>query len=128
VWGEELRVTKTILIADDEPQLRLLVRTTLETDDFVIHEAEDGQEALELANQVNPDLFLLDNMMPKLDGIAVCRHLRDNPRFCDRPIIMLTAKTQQQDLAQGKAVGVNHYLTKPFSPLELITLVEAILT
>jgi len=121
-------VTKTILIADDEPQLRLLVRTTLETDDFVIHEAEDGQEALELANQVNPDLFLLDNMMPKLDGIAVCRHLRDNPRFCDRPIIMLTAKTQQQDLAQGKAVGVNHYLTKPFSPLELITLVEAILT
>lgn len=121
-------MTKTILIADDEPQLRLLVRTTLETDDYVIHEAEDGQQALDLANQINPDLFLLDNMMPKLDGITVCRHLRDNPRFRDRPIIMLTAKAQQRDLAQGKEVGANHYLTKPFSPLELITLVEAILT
>jgi CheY-like chemotaxis protein len=121
-------VTKTILIADDEPQLRLLVRTTLEDDNHVIHEAEDGQEALEVANQVNPDLFLLDNMMPRLDGITVCRRLREDPQFRDRPIIMLTAKTQQQDIALGKAVGVNHYLTKPFSPLELITLVEAVLT
>jgi CheY-like chemotaxis protein len=118
---------KIILIADDEPQLRLLVRTTLEDEDYDIYEAEDGQQALEIAAQVSPDLFLLDNMMPVLDGISVCKALRDDPQFCDRPIIMLTAKSQQQDIAIGKAAGVSHYFTKPFSPLELLTLIEEIL-
>lgn len=121
-------VTKIILIADDEPQLRLLVRTTLEDDNYEIYEAEDGQQALELAAQVNPDLFLLDNMMPKLDGIAVCKELRANSKFSDRPVIMLTAKSQQHDISLGKKVGVTHYLTKPFSPLELMSLVEEILS
>jgi CheY-like chemotaxis protein len=119
---------KVILIADDEPQLRLLVRTTLEDEDYDIYEAEDGQQVLEVAAQVNPDLFLLDNMMPILDGIAVCKALRANPKFCDRPIIMLTAKFQQRDIEMGKAAGASYYLTKPFSPLELLTLIEEILT
>ncbi len=117
-------MTKIILIADDEPHLRLLVRATLEDDDYQIYEAEDGQEALELALRVNPDLFLLDYMMPRLDGVSVCKELRANPRFRDRPVIMLTAKSQQHDIALGKTAGVNHYLTKPFSPLELMDLVE----
>lgn len=121
-------MTKIILIADDEPQLRLLIRTTLEDDNYEIYEAEDGEQALELAAQVNPDLFVLDNMMPKLDGLAVCKELRANPEFQTRPVIMLTAKSQQSDIALGKAVGVDHYLTKPFSPLELMSLVEEILT
>lgn len=121
-------MTKIILIADDEPQLRLLVRTTLEDDDYDIHEAEDGEEALEIAAQVNPDLFVLDNMMPKLDGLAVCKELRANPQFSESPIIMLTAKSQQYDIAAGKTAGVDYYLTKPFSPLELMSLVEEILS
>jgi CheY-like chemotaxis protein len=118
---------KVILIADDEPQLRLLVRTTLEDEDYDIYEAEDGQQALEIAAQVTPDLFLLDNMMPMLDGLSVCRELRANPKFHDCPIIMLTAKSQQRDIEMGKAAGVSHYFTKPFSPLELLTLIEEIL-
>ena len=121
-------MTKTILIADDELPLRVLVRTTLEDERYEIYEAEDGKEALELAEQVNPDLFLLDNMMPEIDGITVCKQLRANPKFSDRPIIMLTARTQQRDIEIGKAAGVDYYLTKPFSPLELINLVEAILS
>jgi CheY-like chemotaxis protein len=126
-FNDENSDKKVILIADDEPQLRLLVRTTLEDEDYEIYEAEDGQQALEMADQVKPDLFLLDNMMPIRDGISVCKELRSNPQFCDRPVIMLTAKSQQQDIAIGKAAGVNHYLTKPFSPLELMTLIEEIL-
>ena len=121
-------MTKTILIADDELPLRLLVRTTLEDESYKIYEAEDGRETLELAEQVNPDLFLLDMMMPEIDGLTVCKKLRANPKFSDRPIIMLTARTQQRDIEIGKAAGVNHYLTKPFSPLELINLVEEILS
>ena len=119
---------KVVLIADDEPQLRLLVRTSLEDEDYEIYEAEDGQQALEIAAQVNPDLFLLDNMMPILDGISVCKALRADPQFRDRPIIMLTAKSQQQDIVLGKAAGVDHYLAKPFSPSELMALVEETLT
>jgi two-component system alkaline phosphatase synthesis response regulator PhoP len=86
-------MNKVILIADDEVPLRLLVRTTLEDERYKIYEAEDGKEALELAEQVNPDLFLLDNMMPEVDGLTVCKQLRANPKFSDRPIIMLTART-----------------------------------
>ncbi|MBD2036436.1 response regulator [Leptolyngbya sp. FACHB-321] len=121
-------MTKVILIADDEPQLRLLVRITLEDDDYAIYEAEDGQQALELAEKVSPDLFLLDNMMPGYSGIEVCQRLRMNPKFIHHPIIMLTAKSQQHDIAAGKTAGVDHYLIKPFSPLELMHLVEEVLS
>lgn len=121
-------MTKRILIADDESNVRLLVKTTLEDENYEIYEAEDGLQALELAEQVNPDLFLLDNMMPELDGITVCQRLRANPKFRDRTVIILSAKSQQQDIASGKAAGANYYLTKPFSPLELINLVEEILS
>lgn len=119
---------KKILVADDEPQLRLLVRTTLEDENYQIYEAEDGQQALELALQIEPDLLILDNTMPKVDGITVCKKIRLNAELCDRPVIMLTARSQEQDINLGKAAGVNHYLTKPFSPLELIRLVERILS
>lgn len=121
-------MNKKILLADDDPQLRLLVRTMLEDDNYEIYETEDGQQTLEIAVIVNPDLFLLDLRMPKLDGLSVCKELRANPQFCDRPIIMLTVESQQQEMALEKAVGVNYYLTKPFSPLKLMTLVENILT
>lgn len=119
-------MAKVILIADDEPHLRLLVRVALEDDNYEIHEAENGQQALELSLQVDPDLFILDSMMPGLDGLAVCKEVRANPRLRDRPVIMLTAKSQQNDIVLGKAAGVDYYLTKPFDPLELMSLVETI--
>ena len=118
---------KTILLADDEYHLRLLVRTTLDDPEYCILEAADGTTALELACKERPDLLLLDWMMPGINGIEVAKALRQNPATMHIPIIMLTAKSQETDKAQGHAVGVCIYLVKPFSPLELRRKVQEVL-
>jgi two-component system phosphate regulon response regulator PhoB len=115
---------KTILLADDEAHLRRLVRTTLEDLDYVILEAEDGAAALRLARERRPDLLILDWMMPGLSGLEVAEAARRDPRTAGRPIILLTARSQVRDLERGRAAGVFAYLTKPFSPLELLREVE----
>jgi two-component system, OmpR family, phosphate regulon response regulator PhoB len=117
----------TILVVDDEAPIVDLVRFTLEDADVRVVEASDGAEALALARQVNPDLVLLDVHMPKLDGLEVCRQLRREPAFARTPIIMLTAAGQQADRSSGLSAGADEYLTKPFSPLALLALVEALL-
>jgi signal transduction histidine kinase len=117
---------KTILIADDEPSLRMLTRITLEDPDYRILEAADGSTALDLVRSEKPDLLILDWMMPGLTGIEVAHILRQDPRTATIPIIMLTAKGQDTDKAQGRAAGVNAYLVKPFSPLELLQEIQAI--
>ena len=119
---------KTILLADDEANLRMLVHTTLEDPDYRIVEAEDGTAALTLAQEEHPDLLILDWMMPGMSGIDVARTLRDTPETANIPIILLTAKGQEQDKEQGRAVGAHAYLVKPFSPLELLEKVQEILT
>lgn len=121
---ESVTTVKKILIVDDERILRLLVRTTLESDEFQIIEAENGATALELVSEHQPDLVLLDRMMPGIDGLEVARKLRDQRRTADIPIIMLTAKGQEHDRAEGESAGVYAYLVKPFSPLELMQRVE----
>lgn len=118
---------KTILLADDEAYLRLLVHTTLDDPAYQILEATDGHQALAMARVEHPDLLVLDWMMPGLSGIAVAQTLRQDPATATMPIIMLTAKGQDIDRAQGQAVGVQAYLVKPFSPLELLEKVQAIL-
>ena len=117
----------TILVVDDEPSIVELVRFTLEDADVRVVEASDGAEALILARRVKPDLVLLDVQMPRLDGLEVCRQLRLEPAFARTPIIMLTAAGQQADRARGLGAGADEYLTKPFSPLALLALVEALL-
>jgi DNA-binding response OmpR family regulator len=117
----------TILVVDDEPSIVELVRFTLEDADLRVVEASDGAEALVLARRVKPDLVLLDVQMPRLDGLEVCRQLRREPAFARTPIIMLTAAGQQADRARGLGAGADEYLTKPFSPLALLALVEALL-
>ena len=117
---------KTILIADDEANLRMLARITLDDPEYRILEAEDGPTALALARSESPDLFVLDWMMPGLTGIEVARALRQDPQTTTIPIIMLTAKGQDSDKAQGRAVGVQAYLVKPFSPLELLQKIQEI--
>ncbi|NOT57425.1 MAG: response regulator [Deltaproteobacteria bacterium] len=117
---------KTILIADDEPSLRMLTRITLDDPDYRILEAADGSTALDLVRNEKPDLLILDWMMPGLTGIEVAHILRQDPRTATIPIIMLTAKGQDTDKAQGRAAGVNAYLVKPFSPLELLQQIQAI--
>ena len=117
----------TILVVDDEPSIVELVRFTLEDADVRVVEASDGAEALVLARRVKPDLVLLDVQMPRLNGLEVCRQLRREPSFARTPIIMLTAAGQQADRARGLGAGADEYLTKPFSPLALLALVEALL-
>ena len=115
---------KTILLADDEANLRILVRTTLDDSNYNILEVADGTSALDLARQQRPDLLVLDWMMPGINGIDVARTLRQDPSTADIPIIMLTARGQETDKAQGGSLGAYAYLVKPFSPLELLQKVQ----
>jgi len=117
---------KTIVIADDEPNLRMLARITLDDPEYRILEAEDGSTALALTRSEKPDLLVLDWMMPGLTGIEVAHTLRQDAQTSTIPIIMLTAKGQDTDKAQGRAAGVNAYLVKPFSPLELLQKIQEI--
>jgi DNA-binding response OmpR family regulator len=118
---------KTILLADDEANLRILVCTTLDDPGYCILEAADGTSALELAQKERPDLLVLDWTMPGINGIDVAKFLRQHPATAHIPIIILTAKGQETDKAQGDSVGANAYLVKPFSPLELLRKVQEVL-
>lgn len=117
----------TILVVDDEPTIRELVRFTLEDERVAIVEASDGVEALEQARAACPDLILLDVHMPRLDGIETCRRLRADMARAGARIVLLTAAGQDADRARGLAAGADEYLTKPFSPLALFALVRALL-
>lgn len=104
-----------ILIADDEPQIREILRVYFNKDGFVTVEAEDGQQALSMIEKEKPDLVLLDIMMPVLDGITACEEIRH--RY-DLPIIMLTAKDEDDDRILGLEKGADDYITKPFNPVK----------
>ena len=117
----------TVLVADDEPHIVELVRVTLEDDRVRIVEAPDGIGALEAAELYAPDMIFLDVHLPDLSGLDVCRQLRDDPRLRRTPVVMLTAAAQQEDVARGFAAGATEYLTKPFSPIRLLSLVERLL-
>jgi two-component system alkaline phosphatase synthesis response regulator PhoP len=117
----------TIMIAEDEPSIVELVRMTLEDNRVQIIDAGDGHAALVLAETARPDLILLDVNLPGMNGLEVCERLRRDHRFGDMRIVMLTAAAQQTDVALGLAAGADHYLTKPFSPVRLLSLVEDLL-
>jgi DNA-binding response OmpR family regulator len=116
----------TILVADDEVPIVELVRFTLEDDQVQVVGAFDGVAALELARALRPDLVLLDVQMPHLSGLEVCRRLRETPESAQTRIVMLSAAAQADDRARGMAAGADEYLTKPFSPLALLTLVRSL--
>ncbi len=111
---------KSILLADDEESLRILVYATLDYPDYEIVEASDGDEAIELARRHHPDLMVLDWMMPGKTGVEVTAELRRESATRDTPIILLTAKNQQDDMSAAFETGVTSYLVKPFSPAELL--------
>ena len=116
---------KTILIADDEPLIRKLVKDFLKREGFTILEAQDGKEALDLfkENKDKIDLAILDVMMPIYDGWSVCREIRKISRM---PIVMLTARGEEADEVFGFDLGADEYITKPFSPIILVSRVKAI--
>jgi two-component system, OmpR family, phosphate regulon response regulator PhoB len=115
---------RTLLIADDESGIRSLVRMTLQRKQYEILEAADGEEALALARKHHPELVLLDVMMPGLSGFEVCRALKDDPTTADATVVMLSAKAQDSDRAEGIAAGADDYFTKPFSPIALLRKID----
>ena len=117
----------TVLIVDDEQPIVDLVRFTLEDEQVRVVEAQDGVQALEVAKAELPDLIFLDVQMPRLSGFEVCLRLRQEPGLERTKIVMLTAAAQETDRRRGKAAGADEYLTKPFSPLKLLSLVQALL-
>ncbi len=114
----------TILVADDDPQLLRLVTRNLQFEGYEVLPTSDGQQALEQIEAQRPDLVLLDVMMPKLDGFSVCHRVRE---FSAVPIILVTARGQEQDKIRGLDLGADDYLTKPFSVDELLARVRAVL-
>lgn len=118
-----------VLIVEDQPDIRKLIRMTLEFGHYELHEAENGQEGWLKAQGLRPDLVLLDVMMPgELDGYQVCQKVKSDPQLGRRTrVVMLTARGQKSDLEQGARAGADGYLVKPFSPLELVDKVDELL-
>jgi DNA-binding response OmpR family regulator len=116
-----------VLAADDDEDILALVAFRLERSGYTVIQARDGQQALELALAEAPDLAVLDVMMPKLDGVELTRRLRSEDATSRMPIILLTARAQDSDVAQGFEAGADDYLRKPFSPEELRNRVQTVL-
>jgi phosphate regulon transcriptional regulator PhoB len=116
-----------ILVIDDEKDLIELVRYNLEKEGFLVRIAQDGESGLSAAKKELPDLILVDLMLPGMDGLDVCRSLRSDDRTARIPLIMLTAKSAESDRILGLELGADDYVTKPFSPRELIARIKAVL-
>ena len=119
-----LELLRTVLIADDESSIRLLVHATIESDDYAVVEAADGAQAWALTQELRPALVLLDVQMPGRSGLEVLRSIKADPGLATTRVILLTSKAQERDIEIGLIAGADFYLTKPFSPLDLLTRVE----
>lgn len=118
---------ESILIVEDEEDIRELISYNLLKEGYQVAGVGTGEEALQAVDKKPPDLILLDIMLPRLDGLSVCRNLKNNPRFASIPIIMLTAKGEEADVVTGLNLGADDYITKPFSPKVLLARVRAVL-
>jgi two-component system response regulator VicR len=119
---KEVFIMKKILVVDDEKPISDIVKFNLSKEGYEVFTAFDGEEAVEMVSEVEPDLILLDLMLPKMDGLEVCREVRKNN---DTPIIMVTAKDSEIDKVLGLELGADDYVTKPFSNRELVARVKA---
>lgn len=116
-----------VLVVEDEADILEIIAYNLSREGFRVLSSRNGEEALDLARQEEPDLVLLDLMLPGMDGLEVCRQLKDDPRGAELPIIMVTAKGEESDVVLGLGVGADDYVVKPFSPRELMARVKAVL-
>jgi CheY-like chemotaxis protein len=117
---------RNALIVDDQPDIRKLILMTMESEDFELHETDNGADALRLAQSLRPAVVLLDVMMPgSLDGYQVCEKIKANEDLRNTTkVILLTARGQRTDVERGQAAGCDAYLVKPFSPIELLDTVD----
>ena len=118
---------KRILLADDETELVEMVKMRLEANGYQVLAAYDGQQAYEMARKEKPDLMILDIMMPKMDGYRVCGLLKKDIRFAKTPIILFTAKAQDEDKKLGEELGADAYIVKPFEPQALLAKIKELL-
>jgi CheY-like chemotaxis protein len=120
---------RNALIVDDQPDIRKLILMTMDSDDFQLHEADNGVDALRLAHNLRPEVILLDVMMPGgLDGYQVCEKIKaDEVLRHMTKVILLTARGQRTDIERGQSAGCDAYLVKPFSPIELLDTVDRLL-
>ncbi len=119
---------KRVLIVEDQPDIRKLIRMTLEFEDYEIHEASDGAQGLVLALERRPDIALLDVMMPgTMDGLELCQRIKTEPALAHCKVVLLTARGQARDREAGRQRGADEYLIKPFSPLQLIETIGRLL-
>jgi CheY-like chemotaxis protein len=117
-------MAKRVLVVDDDRVIQQLLEVNLELEGYeVVATASDGKEALDKIAELRPDLVILDIMMPKMDGLEVCRHLKADPELADIPIVLLSARAQDMDVREGLDIGADAYLTKPFDPVELLEVV-----
>jgi two-component system, OmpR family, response regulator MprA len=125
--NQEKQPLLKVLVIDDEENIIEFIRLGLRYEGFQVESASDGEQGVTAAQRINPDLVILDVMMPGIDGLEVCRRLRDNPTTRDVPILMLTAKDEVKDRIIGLKTGADDYLTKPFDFDELLERIRAIL-
>ena len=118
---------RRVLVVEDDPSIAIGLRINLESEGYRVLEAKNGEEGLTLIRETKPDLVLLDWMLPFLSGIEVCRQMRRLPDLKSIAVIMLTAKSEEADKLRGLEVGADDYVTKPFSPSELMARVKAVL-
>jgi len=121
---------RNALIVDDQPDIRKLILMTMESEEFELHEADNGIDALRIAQNLRPSVVLLDVMMPGgLDGYQVCEKIKSDAQLkATTKVILLTARGQRTDIERGQAVGCDAYLIKPFSPIELLDTVDRLVT
>ena len=116
----EEKIAKRILVVEDNPRILLVIQRRLESAGYSVITAQEGPRGLEMAKSERPDLILLDLTLPKLDGFEVCRLLKRDPAYSQIPIIMLTARTEANDVGSGLRCGADHYMTKPFDHAVLL--------
>ncbi|NUM79646.1 response regulator transcription factor [bacterium] len=117
---------KTILCVDDEQDLLDILSYNLKKEGYNVYTSDNGEKAIQIADRIKPDLVLLDIMMPGMDGLEVCRQIRNHPQIKDVHVIFITAKTGEVDEILGLEFGADDYVTKPFSPRKIITKVKAV--
>jgi DNA-binding response OmpR family regulator len=123
-----MSMKKRILVVDDENQMVDMLSMRLEANDYEVITAADGKEGLETAKRENPDLIILDLMLPKMDGYKVCGLLKADARYNKIPIIMFTARAQDSDRQLGEEVGADAYIPKPFEPQALLSKIQELLS